>query len=121
MSSRIQFVLFKGKKILVEDFTQLKPGPEFLTLIQEAQDLIATQPPKSVLAVFDASGASFNSEILNAMKRFTQENTPYIQAASVVGITGMLQIALTAVSRFAGRDFITFKTRSEAMEWLVLQ
>jgi hypothetical protein len=118
MTNRLQFVTHKGKKILVEDFTNLKPGPEFVDWIHKAQVLIATQPPKSVLAVFDATGSSFNNEILNTMKAFTKANTPYINAATVVGITGLLQVALSAVAKFAGREFITFKTRNEAMDWL---
>jgi hypothetical protein len=109
----------KAKKILIEDFTNLKAGPDFLKTLEKAQILIAGQHPKSVLAVFDASGATFNSEILNAMKEFTKANTPYIKASSVVGITGLLQVALTTVSKFSGRDFITFKTREDAMNWLV--
>jgi hypothetical protein len=119
MANRLQFITYKGKKILVEDFTNLKPGAEFMDLIHQAQALIAAQPSKSVLAVFDATGSSFNNENLNAMKEFTKANTPYIKAASVVGITGLLQVALTAVAKFAGRDFISFKTRNEAMDWLV--
>jgi hypothetical protein len=115
---RIQFTTHKGKKILIEDFTNLKAGPEFIVILKTAQGIIASQPPKSVLAVFDATGSSFNNEILNAMKEFTKANTPYIKAATVVGITGLLQVALTAVSKFSGRDFITFPTRNDAMDWL---
>jgi hypothetical protein len=115
---RVQFITYKGKKILLEDFTNLKPGPEFTTTLKKAQTTIATQPPKSVLALFDATGASFNNEFLNSMKEFTNANTPYIKDATVVGITGLLQVALAAVSKFSGRQFNSFKTREEAMEWL---
>ncbi len=118
---KLQFITYKGKRVLIEDFTNLKPGPEFVQNIAKAQSLIASQPPKSVLAVFDATGSSFDTGILNAMKEFTKANTPYIKAASVVGLTGLMQIALTAISRFAGRDFFAFKTREEAMEWLIQQ
>jgi hypothetical protein len=121
MAQRIQFIEHRGKKILVEDFSNLKAGPEFISLIGEAQRIIASQPPKSVRAVFDASGSGFNSEVLNAMKNFTNANTPYIKAAAVVGINGLLQVALTAISKFAGREFIVFKSRFEAMDWLVEQ
>jgi hypothetical protein len=119
MSSRIQFQAYKGKKILVEDFTNMKPDAEFLKQIDEARKTIASQPEKTVLAVFDATGASFNTEILTAMKEFTKKNTPYIRGAAVVGVNGLLQVALSTISRFAGRDFISFKTRAEAMDWLV--
>jgi hypothetical protein len=86
--------------------------------ISKAQAIIAKEPPKSVLAVFDASGSVFNNDVLNVMKEFTKANNPYIKAASVVGINGLLKIALTAVSKFSGREFITFNSRPEAMDWL---
>lgn len=115
---RVQFVTYKGKKILVEDFTSLNPGQEFTETIKKAQTAIASEPNGSVLAVFDATGCSFNSEMLNQMKEFTAANTPYIKKATVVGITGLLQVALSTVSKFSGRDFTTFKTREEAMDFL---
>jgi hypothetical protein len=118
---KIQFITYKGKKVLIEDFTNTKPGDEFLTNLQKAQAMIAGERSKSVLALFDASGASFNGENLSAMKKFTETNTPYIKAAAVVGITGMLKIALTSISKFSGREFITFATRKEALEWLIRQ
>jgi hypothetical protein len=116
---KAQFITVKGKKVLVEDFTNVKPGKEFTDYLKIAHDMIAGEPPKSVLAVFDATGGSFNVEILNNMKEFTKSNTPYIKAAAVVGINGLLEVALTTVSKFSGREFVSFKTRDEALEWLV--
>jgi hypothetical protein len=115
---RIQFITYKGKKVLIEDFTNLGPGSEFNDAIKKAQEMIAAEPQNSVLAVFDATGCSFNTDMLNSMKEFTKANTPYIKKATVVGMTGLLQVALTAVSKFSGRDFITHKTREEAMDFL---
>ncbi|PKN99724.1 MAG: hypothetical protein CVU42_06980 [Chloroflexi bacterium HGW-Chloroflexi-4] len=116
---RVQFITYKGKKILVEDFSYLNPGSEFTTTIKKAQGMIASEPKGSVLAVFDATGCSFNSDMLTQMKEFTTANTPFIKKATVVGMNGLLQVALSAVSKFSGRDFTTFKTRDEAMDFLV--
>jgi hypothetical protein len=118
---RINFLQFKGVSILIEDFTNLRPGQEFLDTIQTAQTLIAKQPPKSVLAVLDATNASYNSEILAKMKDFVQANTPYIKCATVVGITGLLSVALITMSKASGRDFNNFATRQEAIDFLVAQ
>ncbi|PKO03364.1 MAG: hypothetical protein CVU43_02885 [Chloroflexi bacterium HGW-Chloroflexi-5] len=115
---RVQFVTYKGKKILVEDFSHLNPGSEFKVTLKKAQRMIAAEPKGSVLAVFDASGCSFNSETLSQMKDFTIANAPYVKKATVVGMNGLLQVALTAVSKFSGRDFTSFKTRDEAMDFL---
>lgn len=118
---KAQFITYKDKKILLEDFTRVKPGQEFLDLIEVARGMIAAEPPKSVLALFDATGGTFNVDILSTMKEFTAANTPYIKAAAVVGITGLLEVALSTVSKFSGREFHPFKTRDEALEWLAAQ
>ena len=116
---RVQFITYKDKRILLEDFSFLQPSKEFDRLIKETQKLIAKEPPKSILAIFDATGCSFTEETLKQTLDFTKANTPYIKAATVIGISGLLQIALSAVTDFAGRDFHEFSTREEAMEYLV--
>ena len=118
---RVNFTQYKGKKILIEDFSGLTPGEEFLQTMQKAQDIIASNPEKSVLAVFDATQARFNNEMLTGMKNFTKANLPYIKASAVVGIEGLLNVALTSISKFSGREFKSFKTREEAMDWLISQ
>jgi hypothetical protein len=115
---RVQFVTHKEKKILVEDFSNLNPGSEFNETIKKARGMIAGEPKGTVLAVFDATGCSFNSDMLNQMKDFTSANAPYVKKATVVGMNGLLQVALSSVSKFTGRDFTTFKTRAEALDFL---
>ncbi len=115
---RVYFIEHKGKKILIEDFTNLRAGEEYEKTLKFAQSTIAAEPQQSVLALFDASNCSFNNEMLTQMKEFTKANTPFIKKATVVGITGLLQVALSAVSKFSGREFITFKTREEALDFL---
>jgi hypothetical protein len=118
---RIQVVQHKGKDILIQDFSGLKPGDEFRTGIEEARTYIASRPPKSVLSIFDGTGAIYNAEVVSVLKEFTKHNEPYMKASTVVGIEGILSIALMAVSRFSGRVFKTFKDRQSAMDWLVEQ
>ncbi|MFO7889423.1 MAG: STAS/SEC14 domain-containing protein [bacterium] len=118
---RIKFIDHKGKEILLEDFSGLKPGEEFDKTLEEAKKTIHSQPASSVLALFDATDAYFNSDVMGKMKIFTKSNNPYMKAVAVVGITGLLKIALITVTRFTGRDFKSFNTREEALEWLVTQ
>ena len=115
------FITVNGRQILVEDFTNARPGEEFELQLKTAHEMIASQPAKSVLAVFDATGSTFNVDILSKMKEFTSSNTPYVKAAAVVGITGLLEVALSTISKFTGREFHPFKTRQEAIDWLVEQ
>lgn len=118
---RISTVEHEGKTILLQDFSGLRGGEEFQTAVAEARHYIASRPPRSVLSLFDATQTLYNTETLTAMKEFTKHNEPYMKASAVVGIEGILNVALMAVSRFSGRTFQTFKDRTAAMDWLVEQ
>ena len=118
---RIQWVEYQGFKIILEDFSNIEPGEEFLSTLDKARAEIHSQPEKSVLALFDATDARFDQDSLSRMKNFVNSNTPYIRAAAVVGVKGLAQVALMAVTRFSKRSFQTCDTREEAMEWLVGQ
>lgn len=119
--SRISVVEHRGKQIMVMDFSHLRPGDEFLASVAEAEAWIASHPPKSVLSIFDATGAVYNMEVVNVLKHFTKHNEPFMKASTVVGIEGLLNLGLAAVSKFSGRTFKTFKDRQSAMDWLVEQ
>jgi len=116
---RVQFIIHQGKRVLLEDFTKITAGAEYEATIKKAQAMIAAEPEKSVLAVFDATDCSLTADMLTIMKDFTKANTTYVKKAVVVGITGLLQVALSAVSKFSGREFHSFKTREEALDYLV--
>jgi hypothetical protein len=121
---RINFVQHKGKSILIEDFTNMKPPKdmdEFLRTIKEAHQAFASQPQKSVLAVFDVTNSSFNTEVMSMLKDFTISNTPYVKCAAIVGLTGLMKIALATVSKLTGRSFQLFPSRQAAMDFLVTQ
>jgi hypothetical protein len=115
---RIHWMEVQGKKILIEDFSGLKPGEEFDLTVRKAKEAIGNQPPKSVLAVFDATDANFDMEAINSLGDFVKDNTPFIKFACVVGIKGLLVVALQAVSRVGGRDFKVFSARQEAIDYL---
>ena len=119
--SRINFIEYKGKKLLVEDFSHAAGPDELIKWIDEARTVIAAQPANSVLAVLDATGSRFNNSVLDAMKQFTKANGPYVKHACVVGIDGLLAVALTAVSKFSGRSFKSCSSLLEAKDWLVSQ
>jgi hypothetical protein len=118
---RIGTVEHLGKRILLMDFTGLRPGEEFERSIAEAKAYIAGQPAKSVRSVFDATGAVYNATALGVLKDFTKHNEPHMRASAVVGVEGLLNVALVAVSKFTGRTFKTFPDRRSAMDWLVEQ
>jgi hypothetical protein len=118
---RINVVEYKGKRILVQDFSGARAGEEFDRSIAEAKAFIASQPAKSILSLFDATKAIYNTAVLTVLKEFTKHNEPYMKASAVVGVEGILSIALLAVSTFSGRTFKSFADRQSAMDWLAEQ
>jgi len=119
--NRVFFVEHGGHNILIEDFSELKPGPEFDKTLDEAKMIIHSQPEKSVLAVFDATGIRFNRQVIDAITTFAAENKTYIKASGVVGITGLAALALNTISRVTRRNFPAFKSREDAFTWLTKQ
>ena len=118
---RVTYIEFGGKNILIEDFSGLRPGGEFRSIIEAAAAIIRSQPPRSVLALVDVSHSTFNAETIGTLKTYTAENEPFIRAAAVVGIEGLLGVALLAVSKFSGRTFGSFQDRPSALDWLIAQ
>jgi hypothetical protein len=118
---RIQWVDHRGVKILVLDFSNLKPGSDAKTLVQEAKAVIHGEPRESVRTLFDATNSHYDQDILETLKQFAASNKPYVKAAAAVGIKGLLGIGLTVVNRFSGRNLKPFSNREEAMDWLVQQ
>ena len=117
----IKFVDYKGHKILLQDFTNGGPGEEFLRAVEKAKKITRSQPAKSVLAIFDATGSKFNKDVVASLASLAKGNAPFIRASAIIGIEGMLSIALSTVSKMSGRSFKTFKDRESAMEWLIGQ
>jgi hypothetical protein len=119
--ARVRFVQHREKTILIQDYSNLQPGQEFVELVRKARTLIDSQPLHSVLTVVDATNSVFDTGVLITLKDFVKANTPYMKYTAVVGITGLKQVGLMAVSKAAGRPFKTFETREEAMDFLAEQ
>lgn len=118
---RVSFIAFRGRSILIEDFSGLRPGDEFRATLDDAGAAIRSQALKSVLALVDATHATFNAEAFGMLKTFTAENAPFVRAAAVVGIEGLLGVAMLAVARFSGRTVGRFPDRPSALDWLIAQ
>jgi hypothetical protein len=118
-TSRVRFIEHKGKSVLLQDYSGMQPGPEFVELIQRARAIIDSQPFHSVLTLVDANNSVFDTEVLVIMKDFVKRNTPYIKYTAVVGITGLKEVGLMALTRVAGRPLQTFSTREEALDYMV--
>jgi hypothetical protein len=116
-SARIQFISFKGKQILLVDLSDLSAA-EVEKTIRAVPEVVTTRARGSVLLLADFTDAAFDQEALRAMKEAAVFNKPYIKKTAWVGAESFPEVFRENLKSFSRREFPTFKTRAEALEWL---
>jgi hypothetical protein len=118
MEDRIRFITHQGKKILLIDFSQCS-AQEILKLLPDVQDVITSEPRNSVLTLGDFTGADVRREVADRLKQTLVFDRPYVKRAALVGVEKVPKVFLDAFKTFSQRELPAFKTREEAMGWLV--
>jgi hypothetical protein len=111
------FMNHNGKQILYIDFSECGPQ-ELIARIKESGRITRSQPEASLLTLTYVRNARFDRKVTQALKDYTNENKPYVRAAAVVGMSGLMQVILNAIVVFTRRKFATFESVDEAKEWL---
>ncbi len=116
----VSFITHKGVQILYENFENGKPD-EAIPWMEKAREVIRTQPEKSVLALVNVKGASFDMSVTAPLKDYLKGNEPYIKCAAVYGVEeNVMQVIFKTVKIFSGRKNVALaKTLDEAKEFLV--
>ena len=114
---RVQFRRHNGSQILHIDLSKARPDAS-LEAIDQARQLIALQPPQSVLTLTDVSDIIFNRQSTEALKQLSIHNKPYVKAAALVGVEGLKKIIYQAIVTATGRKFRLFDDVEAASEWL---
>ncbi len=71
-----------------------------------------------MLTLTIAGGSSFSGETISKLKELARDNTPYVKAGAIVGVTGLYKVVFNAVAIFSKRRFYLFDTIDEAMDFL---
>jgi hypothetical protein len=116
-SPRIQFLSFKGKQILLVDFSTLSAAGVEET-VRAVPEVVTTRALGSVLLLADFTDAIFDKEALRAMKETAVFNKPYIKKTAWVGAESFPEEFRQNLKTFSGREFPLFKNRQQALEWL---
>lgn len=115
-----EVMIYKGEKIVVNDISDSSPE-EAIAYYAHAHEIIAQFPPKSALLLTDTTNARFNQESVAALREFAIQNTPYVKASAFLGAEGIRDITRISAERVTERSIVAFKTRAEALEWLIDQ
>ena len=118
MDKRISFITHRGKPIMVIDFSQLE-SKELLLLLEIAQRTVAQHDKGSLLTLVDVTGAQIDRNVATRVKGVLVRDRPYVKRSAWVGADSVPKVYYENMKSFSRRQFPAFKTREEAIDWLV--
>lgn len=117
---RLRFIKHKGHPIYVIDASHCT-SKELLLLLEEIRADVARHARGSMLVLADFTGAEFDKKVATRMKEVLVLDRPFVKKSAWVGTETLPQVFYEHFKNFSQRDFPAFKTREEAMEWLVAE
>jgi hypothetical protein len=118
MDDRIHFIEHKGKQILLLDFSYAT-AHEMQLLLDYVRVTVAQHPRESIVTLADMTGAEVDHAVAMRIKEVMTLDRPYVKKTAWVGTEDIPHAFMENFHIFSQRDIVTFKTREEAMEWLV--
>ena len=118
MEDRIRFIEHQGRQILLVDLSHCSAG-EVEKISRLVPSYVTSEPRGSVLLLADFTGAEFDRSAIDRLKQGAVFDRPYLRRSAWVGIESLPKVFYEHIKSFSRRELPTFKTREEAMEWLV--
>ena len=115
---RVRFVTHQGRQILFIDMTNCV-SEEVMVIASEVQRIVTAQPRNPVPTLSDLTGGEFRRDAITRRKEVAVFDRPYVKRAAIVGAESLPNVFYEALKTFSRREFPRFKTREEAMNWLV--
>jgi len=115
---RIRLITHKGKNVIFIDYSGCSSAVAE-QILREVPDIVAAYPLRSALLLAEFTGASFSSEALSVMKEAAVFDKPYIKKAAWVGADCFPPEFVETLKTYSAREFPTFDTREQALDWLV--
>jgi hypothetical protein len=120
LDDRLHFVKHKGHAILVLNFTHCR-AKQILPLLDMIRATVARHEPGSLLILADFAGAEINKEVARRAQEVLVLDRPYVKRSAWVGTESVPNVFYEHFKSFSQRELPTFKTREEAMDWLVAE
>ena len=118
MEERIRFISYKGKKILLVDCTNCS-SEELEKFAKIVPSYVTAEPRGSVLLLADFTGAKFDKKVVERIKPALVYDRPHLKRSAWVAAETLPKIFHQHLKLFSQRELPVFKTRQEALDWLV--
>jgi hypothetical protein len=118
MEERIRFISHQDHTVLLIDLSNCN-AEQVAKICQLVPGYVSTEPRGSVLLLADFSGEAFNKDAVASLKEATVYVRLYLKRSAWVGVETLPRVFYENIKSFSQRDLPTFKSRPEALEWLV--
>jgi len=115
---RIRFITHKGNQILLVDATNCSPK-QLEEMSRLVPSYVTAEPKGSVLLLADVNGAKLDKKAMELLKPALVLDRPHVKRSAWVGTESIPKVFFEQLKAFSQRDLPSFKTRDEALEWLV--
>ena len=117
---RTRLIRHRAHDVVLIDLTGTTAS-EMLAEAAKSRAVFERLSGDALLTVTDLTGARYDANALDALKRLAADNKPRVRASAVVSDSAAQRAAVSLVSLFSRRKFQSFGTRDEALDWLVSQ
>ena len=114
-----EIIRHKDADIIYLNFSNLRNQEQIIKLENDGAELIQKQKFNSVLTLTNMDGMFFNNDIRNHFTKVVKSNTPFVKAGAVIGLNGLISIMYKSFIAITGRNIKLFKTKEEALDYLV--
>jgi len=118
MDERIHFIQHKGKRILLADFSHATTQ-QMQLLLEHVRITVAQHARESLLTLGDFEGAEVDHAVATKIKEVLALDRPFVKKTAWIGTANVPHAFLENFHSFSQRDIMIFKTREEALDWLV--
>jgi hypothetical protein len=115
---RLRFIKHRGHDILLIDLSHCDTK-EMLLLIEQIKAAVERHERGSLLILSDFTGTHMDKKVATRAKEVLVLDRPYVKKSAWVGTEHVPHVFIENFKSFSQRDLPTFKTREEALEWLV--
>jgi hypothetical protein len=115
---RLRFIKHKGQTVLTIDFRECE-SKEMLLLLDQVKSTVERHAPRSLLILSDFAGAHFDKQVATRAKEVLVLDRPYVKKSAWIGAESVPHVYYENFKSFSQRELPTFKSREEALNWLV--
>jgi len=115
---RLRFITHKGHDVLLIDLSHCDTK-EMLLLLEQIKAAVEQHERGSLLILSDFTGTHIDKKIATRAKEVLVLDRPYVKKSAWVGTEQVPHVFIENFKSFSQRELPTFKTREEALEWLV--